>query len=108
IFDVESLVERGREIGLDEQEVRAALLDGRYRAFVEADTREAQALGATGVPFVVLDREYAVAGAQPTEVFRDVLERAWQAHANQPTFDGGGSDVVCGPDGCAVPTPSRG
>ena len=77
VFGVDALVERGVEIGLDPDEVRAALGDGRYRARVEADQREAQALGASGVPFVVIDRRIAVAGAQPLDTFRQALERAY-------------------------------
>src|SRR5690606_28049777 len=67
IFDLESVAALGAELGLDAADVRAALLEGRYRARVEADGREARALGASGVPFVVIDRKYAVAGAQPVE-----------------------------------------
>ena len=78
IFDVESLVELGGEIGLDPVEVREALTDRRYRERVLADGAEAQALGSTGVPFVVIDRRISVAGAQSIDVFREALERAWR------------------------------
>lgn len=81
VFEVESLVELGQELGLDPDEVRGALADGRYRGRVAADDEEARALGATGVPFVVVDRRYRIAGAQPLEVFRDVVERAWRERA---------------------------
>lgn len=78
IFELDALVELGAEIGLDAEEARAALLDERFRARVEADGRQAQELGATGVPFVVVDRRYAIGGAQPVEVFREALVRAWR------------------------------
>src|SRR5690606_29818317 len=78
IFDLDSLVELGTELGRDAEEVRAVLLDERYRARVEADGREAQELGATGVPFVVVDRRLAVGGAQAVEVFQRALLRAWR------------------------------
>jgi predicted DsbA family dithiol-disulfide isomerase len=81
IFDVESLVELGGEIGLDPAEVREALTDRRYRDKVIADGAEAQALGSTGVPLVVIDRRIAVAGAQSIEVFREALEQAWREQA---------------------------
>ena len=34
----------------------------------------ARQIGVTGVPFVVVDMKYAVSGAQPPELFREVVE----------------------------------
>ena len=79
VFDVESLVALAVEVGLDEADVRATLDDGRYAAAVEADNREARALGARGVPFFVIDRRFGVSGAQSVEVFVDALTRAREA-----------------------------
>jgi predicted DsbA family dithiol-disulfide isomerase len=77
VFDVESLVPFAVEVGLDEAEVREALADRRYLAAVREDGATAQALGATGVPFFVVDRTYGAAGAQPAELLLQILERAW-------------------------------
>ncbi|CCG05538.1 DsbA family oxidoreductase [Blastococcus saxobsidens] len=77
VFDVESLVPFAVQVGLDEAEVRAALADRRYLAAVRQDAATAQALGATGVPFFVVDRKYGAAGAQPADLLLQVLERAW-------------------------------
>jgi predicted DsbA family dithiol-disulfide isomerase len=77
VFDVESLVALGAEVGLDETEARAALADRRHLAAVHAEAATAQALGATGVPFFVVDRKYGAAGAQPAELLLQLLERAW-------------------------------
>jgi len=77
VFDVDSLVELAVEVGLEEAEVRAALADRRYLAAVHQDAATAQALGATGVPFFVVDRTYGAAGAQPAELLLQILERAW-------------------------------
>ena len=79
VFDVESLVVLAVELGLDVVEAREALTSGRYAAKVAADAKEAQTLGATGVPFVVIDRRFGISGAQPTETFRAALARAWSA-----------------------------
>ena len=81
VFDVDSLVSLAVEVGLDEAEVREALADRRYLAAVREDGATAQALGATGVPFFVVDRKYGAAGAQPAELLLQILERAW-ADAN--------------------------
>ncbi|MGK5170090.1 DsbA family oxidoreductase [Geodermatophilus sp. CPCC 205761] len=98
VFDVDALVPLAVEVGLDEAEVRAALADRRYRHAVGQDVRTAQALGATGVPFFVVDRKYGAAGAQPAELLLQLLERAW-AEANPlqtvPAADG------CTDDSCA-------
>jgi predicted DsbA family dithiol-disulfide isomerase len=84
VFDVESLVALAVEVGLDGADVRAALEEGRYTAAVEADNREARALGARGVPFFVIDRRFGVSGAQPVEVFVEALMRASEAPAATP------------------------
>jgi predicted DsbA family dithiol-disulfide isomerase len=78
------------------------VLTGReFEAEVEADVDQAAAYGASGVPFYVVDRKYGVSGAQPVEVFSQVLEKAWSdAHPVLETV-GGGEDA-CGPDGCAI------
>ncbi len=77
VFDVDSLAAPAVEVGLDEAEVRAALADHRYRPAVLDDARTARALGATGVPFFVVDRTYGAAGAQPADLLLQLLERAW-------------------------------
>ena len=73
-----------------------------YADAVEADIREAAALGANGVPFFVIDRKYGVSGAQPAEAFAQVLERAWSESHPQLEHVGHGDGDVCGPDGCPV------
>jgi predicted DsbA family dithiol-disulfide isomerase len=99
VFDVDSLVPLAVEVGLDEAEVRAALADHRYRPAVLEDAGTARALGATGVPFFVVDRRYGAAGAQPADLLLQLLERAWaDAHllTTVPAADG------CEGDSCAV------
>jgi predicted DsbA family dithiol-disulfide isomerase len=99
VFDLDSLAPLAVEVGLDEAEVREALTDRRYRAAVEQDAATAQALGATGVPFFVVDRRYGAAGAQPPELLQQILERAWaDAHPLRTLPDADG----CTDDSCAV------
>lgn len=81
IYDQETLVELAVEAGLDEAAVREVLADaGAYAEDVRADERAAAELGASGVPFFVLDRQYGVTGLQPVEMFSRGLEQAWQNH----------------------------
>ncbi|MFK4867324.1 DsbA family oxidoreductase [Streptomyces sp. CSMPJR101] len=97
------LVELAVEAGLDADEVRRVLADPEaYADDVRADEREAAQLGATGVPFFVLDRAYGVSGAQPAEVFTQALTQAWGDRSPLTLLDTGDADA-CGPDGCAVP-----
>ena len=65
------------EVDLDPDEVRAVLKGTEYAGAVQADIDEARALGATGVPFYVIDRKYAIPGAQPAEVFLRALRQAY-------------------------------
>jgi predicted DsbA family dithiol-disulfide isomerase len=89
--------------GLDPQRVADVLASGEYDAAVRADQQQAAAFGATGVPFFVVDRKYGVSGAQPVEVFAQVLEQAWaDAHPQLQVVPGAAGADACGPDGCAV------
>ncbi|GGI48376.1 Predicted dithiol-disulfide isomerase, DsbA family [Agromyces flavus] len=70
---VDELVELAAEVGLDADAARAALESGRYGADVQADIAQAGAYGIQGVPFFVFEGKYGVSGAQPAEVFAQVL-----------------------------------
>jgi predicted DsbA family dithiol-disulfide isomerase len=96
IGDPEALVRLAAEAGLDSAEVQARLAgeDGAER--VRADEREAQELGVSGVPFFVIGRRYAVSGAQPAELLRGALERAFSEARPAELAEG----AVCGPEGC--------
>jgi len=76
LFDDASLTALAVEAGLDEHDVRDVLAGDAYAAEVAADIREAQTLGANGVPFFVFDNRFGVSGAQATDVFSQVLARA--------------------------------
>lgn len=103
--DDERLVDLAVAAGLDAGAVRAVLADpDAYADDVRADEQEAARLGATGVPFFVLDRAYGVSGAQPAEVFAQALTQAWGDRAPLTLVQEGSADAAaCGPDGCAVP-----
>jgi predicted DsbA family dithiol-disulfide isomerase len=100
VADHDTLVRIAVGSGLDEARVLEVLAGDEYADAVEADIREAAALGATGVPFFVVDRRYGVAGAQPAEVFGQVLAKAWEAA--HPGLEMTAGADACGPDGCAV------
>ena len=72
--DVDTLVRLAEELGVEG--AGPVVTSDKYTAEVEADILEARQLGASGVPFFVLDRKYGVSGAQPVEVFAKALETA--------------------------------
>ncbi|TDW96064.1 DsbA family oxidoreductase [Dinghuibacter silviterrae] len=99
ISDRETLVQLGQHIGLDAGEVRAALDSDAFATDVRRDIAEAAELGARGVPFFVLDRKYAVSGAQPTETFTGALTQAYAEWAQQKPLQDIAGGEVCVPGG---------
>ena len=77
IADTETLVQLGKDFGLDESEIKAILEDEKYKYEIAQDIQEAQNIGVTGVPFFVFDRKYAVSGAQPAEAFLETLNKSF-------------------------------
>lgn len=81
--DLATLKGLGVEMGLTEEEVDEALTNSMYAEKVEGDSNEGAMLGVTGVPFFVVDRKYAVVGAQPVEAFLGTLEQAFEEYRNE-------------------------
>ncbi len=88
--------------GLDAGRVDEVLASDEFADAVETDIAQARAYGAGGVPFFVVDQRYGVSGAQPTEVFAQLLERAWADTHPAIQLVGGADAEACGPDGCAI------
>jgi len=74
--DHEILIAIAVEAGLNSEEARTMLASNQFADDVNSDIYEAQQVGARGVPFFVFDYKYAVSGAQPSELFLQVLNRA--------------------------------
>lgn len=80
VSDIGTLVRAGRELGLDEGEVRRHLAEDRGRAAVLRDDETGKReLGISGVPYFIVGpggggggepgRRYALSGAQPAAAF---------------------------------------
>ncbi|HWE54700.1 MAG TPA: DsbA family oxidoreductase [Acidimicrobiales bacterium] len=65
-------------VGLDHDDVVKTLDSDRFTGDVRQDEAEAAALGCTGVPFFVIDRSFAIPGAQDVDTIKLILERAWK------------------------------
>jgi predicted DsbA family dithiol-disulfide isomerase len=81
---VEDLANLATEVGLDRDDVVRSLEAGEYIDAVRVDMVQARQYGINGVPFFVIDSRYGISGAQPPEVFVEVLARAAADHADTP------------------------
>jgi predicted DsbA family dithiol-disulfide isomerase len=78
-FDPMALAGYAADVGIDRDEAATVLAGDDYADAVAEDEATAHALGATGVPFFVIDRRFGISGAQPAEVIARALDRAWSA-----------------------------
>lgn len=94
------------EAGMPTRRVAEVLRSAAYAQEVQADQAQAQAYGANGVPFTVIDGRYGISGAQPVEAFVSTIERALADRAPQliSVSGGAGGAGACGPDGCELPS----
>lgn len=72
---IADLVDLGADVGLDRDELTAALEEGTYASEVDADIKQASTLGIQGVPFFVINGRYGISGAQKPEAFTQTLEQ---------------------------------
>ncbi len=100
--DHSTLLQIAKKIGLDEKETTEVLNSNTYSAEVEQDIIEAQQVGVRGVPFFVIDRKYAVSGAQESETFLGALTKAYEEHSPVLESLNANDSNACGPDGCEV------
>jgi predicted DsbA family dithiol-disulfide isomerase len=97
--DHQTLIDLGNQIGLDTAELKEVLNGTQFSEQVHHDVYEAQQVGARGVPFFVLDRKYAVSGAQQPETFLGALEKSfseWEKSNPAPLVnlaDGAACDI---------------
>ena len=91
------------EAGLDADEARAVLAGDDHADAVRRDEAEARAIGVTGVPFFVVDRRLGVSGAQPADVFTQLLEEGWKTANPLVTLaTADPSAEACVDDSCAI------
>ena len=72
--DLEALVDTAKAAGLEAAAVRAFLKTDRLAADVDESQALAAQLGIRTVPFFLFDRQIGCSGAQPVEVFAQVLQ----------------------------------
>lgn len=97
--DHETLANLAVEAGLGRTEVLELLAGTNYAAEVRADEAEARQLGVTGVPFFVIDRKYAISGAQPSSAFLQAIQTAWDEAKPLKVLNPDGNNGAA--DGCS-------
>ena len=78
LFSHHDLITVATSVGISSESVDSLLASDAFADEVKADAALASQLGATGVPFFVVDMKYGISGAQPVEAFTQTLNAAWQ------------------------------
>jgi predicted DsbA family dithiol-disulfide isomerase len=73
--DVNDLVRIGTEVGIDAEELRRAIEEGRYEGVIDENRQIATSAGINAIPAHVFGRRYLVMGAQPYEVLKEVVDK---------------------------------
>ena len=81
VFDPDVITDVAAAVGLDPAAVREVLDGDAWADEARQDESQAQQIGISGVPFLVLDMRLGVYGAQPTELFARALDQAWEGRS---------------------------
>jgi predicted DsbA family dithiol-disulfide isomerase len=84
IGSLDVLADIAEEAGLPREEAQAVLHSDRFTAEVEKDIEEARQIGIQGVPFFVVNRKYALSGAQPLETFIEAITQIAEEEGIRP------------------------
>ncbi|WP_226036618.1 DsbA family oxidoreductase [Aquibacillus saliphilus] len=108
VGDIETLADVAEASGINRNKALEVLKDDTsFANEVRSDERMAQQIGATGVPYFVVNQKYAISGAQPLETFTSALEKVWEEEKPKVKFEelsiDNGNGAVCTDDSCAVP-----
>lgn len=103
IGERETIEDVAARIGLNPVEVDDVLNSEEFADFVKFDEEVAHdQLKVTGVPFFVFDQRVALAGAQPREVFVQVMQKALET-AHDVGVEAQQNAPTCNDDSCEVP-----
>jgi predicted DsbA family dithiol-disulfide isomerase len=78
IGDADTLTAVAVAAGMDEAKTAAFLASSEEEDLIRQEDAFARQIGIQGVPCFIIDRQYAVSGAQPPEAFLEVFELAKQ------------------------------
>lgn len=110
IGERETLEDVASRIGLNPVQVDDVLDSDEFAEFVKYDEEVAnEQLKVQGVPFFVFDQRVALAGAQPVEVMKEVMEKAFSSMKDESDLDAAPEvassedAAICTDDACDVP-----
>jgi predicted DsbA family dithiol-disulfide isomerase len=101
IGDHDTLTKLAVEVGLDRDAVEKMLASDEMADAVRADEQTARQYNITGVPFYLINKKYALTGAQPTDVFVQALNKIIAEDEITVLNDKDG--IICDDDGCEIP-----
>lgn len=87
ISDHKVLAALACEVGLDSDKALKVLESDKYGAEVRKDEENASRLRISGVPYFVFNNKYSVSGAQPSELFLEVLEKVKKEELSSQVID---------------------
>ncbi|WP_256237685.1 DsbA family oxidoreductase [Bacillus sp. EB600] len=101
IGDHETLTDLAAEVGLNREAVEKMLASDEMADAVRTDEQTARQYGITSVPFFLINKKYALTGAQPTEVFVGALKKIIAEDQIVVLNNQGGP--ICDENGCEIP-----
>lgn len=99
IGDHDTLVKLAAEVGLDSEEVAKMLSSDELSDAVRADEQEAAELGIRSIPFFLINRKYAITGAQSSDIVLQSLKQIVEQDGPFTNVEG----AACDDEGCEIP-----
>lgn len=99
LADHDVLFAKALEAGLKEEDVKEVLASDKYDDEVRFDEREAMMRGIHGVPYIVVNGDFAIPGALTVDGFRSALQQAIDKVKESSPEE---RPHQCGPDGCQL------
>ncbi len=101
-----TLAKLAGEVGLNAKETLDVLASDRYSENIARDKAEGSKIGIQGVPFFIINDKYTISGAQPSEVFLELLQKAWEEDYDNAKIkenkSGPSSDEYCSDGTCKL------
>lgn len=101
IGDHVTLTELAVEVGLNREDVAKMLAGDEMADVVRADEQTAKQYGVSGVPFFLINKKYALTGAQPAATFVQALKKV--IAEDEITILNSQDGLNCDEDGCEIP-----
>lgn len=100
LSDPKVLIRIASEVGISEFEVRRVIESDLYASEVRQDEQEAASLGIRSVPYFLINRKYAISGAQPAVFIKETLLNILDEEKQQ--MESLNDGMACGIDGCSI------